>query len=167
MANIEMNRIEELVNAQGKAFIPSHYQLKVIKVSEPEQYSNEYGEGNYNLNAGDAKLEGTRGEHWSPVWKKIVSKYQTLDGNTIVPDELPSGQYVDIMTPVERSVREKSVIWAIDAALVADDSFAVGDLTIDPAVDMLCCSDNNGAPDFTWGCWPVKKEIFEDTYEEK
>ena len=167
MANISIEKIKELVNKEGKAYIPAHYKLKLMKVQAPETYSNEYGEGDYELSAGDPKLEGTRGEHWSPKWKQIVSKYQTINGGTIIPEELPAGIYVDIMTPVERTDREGSVTWAMDATYVSDKPFEVRELTIDPAVDMLCCSDNGGKPDLTWGCWPVKKEIFVNTYEEK
>ena len=166
MAEI-MKKIEELMVNRGRAYIPSHYHLKLMKVAIPEKYENEFGEGEYMLVPGDPKLEGTRGEHWSPIWLKISKKYRLANGQPIGPDSIPFGVWIDIMTPESRIERENSVTWAIDAELVTDIPFKIGELTINPAVDMLCCGDENGKPNLEWGCWPVKKIIFVDTYEDK
>ena len=158
--------IEEIQEAlEVKAFMPSHYMLKVMKVSEPHSYDNEYGEGHYNLQAGDAKLEGTRGEHWSPAWKKIVGKYLLANGEVIDPENLPSGTWIDIQTNPDAGERRKSVTWAMDASLVSEEPFEVKGLIIDPAVDVLCMGGDENEPTLEWGVWPVKKEIFADTYE--
>ena len=157
--------VKDIPVAQAKAFIPAHYSIRLMKVSAPHAYDNEYGEGHYELNAGDAKLEGTRGEHWSPAWKKIVAKYLLADGSAINPDDLACDAWIDIQTNPDREVRKNSITWAIPAELVSDVPFKVGDLIIDPAVDMLCMGGDETGPNLDWGCWPVKKDIFADTYE--
>lgn len=159
-----MNTITAKVN-QAKAFIPQHYFLKVMKVSAPHSYDNEYGEGHYDLNAGDAKLEGTRGEHWSPAWKKIVSKYLLADESAINPDELPCDEWISIQTHPDRDVRKKSITWMIPAEDISTTPFEVSGLIINPAVDVLCMGGDETGPNLDWGCWPVKKDIFGDTYE--
>ena len=161
-----MEKIREMVEGgKAKAFMPSHYNLKLMKVAEAHDYANEFGEGEYHLEAGEPKLEGTRGEHWSPEWKKILKKYLMEDGTSIVPDALPAGVYVTIQTNPDPAERRKSVTWAMDAYVISEQPFVVGKLTIDPNVDMLCMGGDEQGPNLEWGCWPVKKVIFQDTYE--
>lgn len=161
-----MEKIRKMVEeGMVRAYMPSHYCLRLMKVAEVHDYTNEFGEGEYHLNPGDPKLEGTRGEHWSPAWKKILSKYLLEDGSSIVPENLPGGTYITIQTNPDPSERRKSVTWAMDARLISDQPFVVGELTIDPNVDMLCMGGDEQAPNLEWGCWPVKKVIFQDTYE--
>ena len=164
MANI-MEKIKGLVN-NAQAFIPAHYRIKLTKVSAPHSYDNEYGEGHYDLWAGDPKLEGTRFEHWSPTWKKIVQKYELVSGEKINPETIPEDVWTEIQTPPEREKRCGNITWALDPVLVSSkDPFQVNGLTIDPAVDMLCMAGDEDGPNLEWGCWPVKREIFADTYE--
>lgn len=155
----------ETIATQATPFFPSHYALKILKVSVPHSYDNEYGEGHYDLKPGEAKLEGTRGEHWSPVWKKIIAKYLLADGTTINPDDLPSDEWVPIQTNPDENERRKNITWMIDASLISDQPFEVNGLIIDPTVDVLCMGGDETAPNLDWGCWPVKKDIFADTYE--
>lgn len=160
-----MNKIAANLG-QARAYIPQHYCLKVMKVSGAHSYDNEYGEGHYDLSAGDPKLEGTRGEHWSPAWKKIVAKYLCENGDAINPEELPYDTWVVIQTNPNRSVREKSITWMIPAEEVSEVPFEAEGLFINPEVDVLCIGGDENGPNLDWGCWPVKKEIFVDTYEE-
>lgn len=153
------------IAAQAKAYFPAHYFLKVLKVSQPHSYDNEYGEGHYDLEAGKAKLEGTRGEHWSPEWKKIIAKYLLADGSTINPEDLPYDEWVSIQTNPDEEERRKNITWMVDASIISDQPFVVNGLVINPAVDVLCMSGDETAPNLDWGCWPVKKDIFADTYE--
>lgn len=164
MANDIMNRIQENIG-EAKAYIPAHYFIKLLKVAKAEAYDNEYGEGHYELEKGEPKLEGTRGEHWSPKWPKITKKYLLSDGSPMDPEKLPEGEYISIQTNPDREERKKSVTWVIDPALISIRPFQVGDLTIDPLRDMLCMGGDEKAPTTEWGVWPVKKEIFADTYE--
>lgn len=153
------------LSVQAKGFIPKHYFLKVMKVSAEHSYDNEYGEGHYDLSAGDAKLEGTRGEHWSPAWKKIVSKYLLENGNTIDPDALPFDTWVTIQTNPDREIRKKNIVWMLPADAVSAEPFTLCGLNFDPAVDVVCMGGDESGPNLDWGCWPIKKVIFEDTYE--
>lgn len=165
MADI-MKKIMQLVNSGAiSAYIPAFYQLRLIKVGEAQEYDNEYGEGHYKLSPGDPKLEGTRGEHWSPEWKKILKKYQMPNGAGIDSEKIPVDQWITIQTHPEREKRRGSITWAVDASLVSTEPFKVGKLTIDPAVDMLCMGGDEIHPNPEGGCWPVKKDIFQDTYE--
>lgn len=148
-----------------KAFMPSLYSLKLKKVGKPESYDNEYGEGHYELNCGDPKLEGTCGEHWSPKWEKICKKYLLLNGEPIIPEKLPEGEWTVIKTNPDPAERRKNITWAVDAVIVSDDKFEIDGLTFDPAVDILCMGGNETAPNPEWGCWQVKKSIFVNTYE--
>ena len=165
MANTITTQALATAVTQAQAFIPQHYFIKLRKVSAPHSYDNEYGEGHYELQAGDAKLEGTRGEHWSPAWKKIVQKYLLADGSTVAPEDVPCDVWVDIQTHPDREVRRKSITWMLPAELVSEAPFEIGGLTIDPAVDVLCMGGDENAPNLDWGCWPVKKDIFKETYE--
>ena len=154
----------QLNNAQ--AYISRHYTLKLMKVSAPHSYDNEYGEGHYDLSAGEPKLEGTRGEHWSPQWAKIVKKYLLENGESINPETVPENTWITIQTNPDKEIRKgNSLTWAIPADLISDQPFKVGKLTIDPAVDMLCMGGDENSPNLEWGVWPVKKDIFADTYE--
>lgn len=162
MANISVRDLKAL---EAKAFIPKHYKLKVIKTSVPCSYDNEYGEGHYDLQPGDPKLEGTRGEHWSPKWEKISKKYLFLNGEKVTPEGCPYDQYVDIQTHPDIAERRKSVIWAVDSSLISREPFEINGLLINPAVDMLCMGGDENEPNLDWGAWPVKREIFADTYE--
>ena len=162
MAKITVKDIKAL---EARAFMPSHYTLKVLKTSVPCSYDNEYEEGHYDLQPGDAKLEGTRGEHWSLNWENISKRYLFLDGKPVNPEECPYDQYVDIQTHPDHDERRKSVIWVVDASLVSREPFEINGLVIDPAVDMLCMGGDENEPNLDWGVWPVKREIFADTYE--
>lgn len=160
-----MNTIATNLN-NAQAYISRHYTLKLMKVSAPHAYDNEYGEGHYELSAGDPKLEGTRGEHWSPKWPKIIKKYLLESGESINPEALPEDIWITIQTNPDREIRRgNSLTWAIDAALIASQPFQIGELTFDPALDMICMGGDENAPTLDWGVWPVKKEIFADTYE--
>ena len=53
----------------------------------------------------------------------------------------------------------------IPAELVSDVPFTVGRLVIDPKVDVLCMGGDESGPNLDWGAWPVKRDIFFDTYE--
>ena len=161
---VELN-VKAIDTTKAQAFIPAHYPLHLMKVSAPNAYDNEYGEGHYELNAGDAKLEGTRGEHWSPAWKNIVAKYLLEDGSAINPDELPYDEWILIQTNPDREERKKNIIWMIPAELVSEETFMVGKLVIDPKVDVLCMGGDETGPNLDWGAWPVKKDIFANTYE--
>ena len=74
--------------------------------------------------------------------------------------------WITIQTNPDREIRKgNSLTWAIPADLISDHPFQVGELTIDPAVDMLCMGGDENSPTLEWGVWPVKKDIFADTYE--
>ena len=160
-----MDRIAEKLET-AVAYMPAHYNIMLMKVSKPFSYSNEYGEGSYDLQPGDPILEGTRGEHWSPSWKKICKKYLRMDGSNIDPESLPSDTWIIIQTNPDQSERRKSITWAIDPKEISDEIFEVeGGLMINPEIDMLCMGGDEEAPTLEWGCWPVKVNIFIDTYE--
>ena len=53
----------------------------------------------------------------------------------------------------------------IDANKISTKPFKVDGLTIDPMQDVLCIGGTEDAPNTAWGIWPVKKEIFANTYE--
>lgn len=166
MMNTIINKLDT-----AKAHISKHYNLKLMKVSKPETYSNEYGEGTYNLARGGAKLEGTRQEHWSPAWAKILKKYLLADGSNIDPEKLPFDMWIDIQTNPDREIRKaKTLVWVIPAETISETPFEVPSgkdtLKIDPAVDVVCIGGDETGPNLDWGIWPVKKEIFQDTYEE-
>lgn len=150
---------------QAKPCIPAHYELSLKKVGAPFSYDNEYGEGHYELSIGDPILEGTRKEHWSPTWPKIVKKYLTLDGEKVEPEQLPFDVWVRVQTHPDREVRKNALVWALPAKAVSEQPFTVGELAFDPNVDMVCIGGDETGPNFEWGVWPVKAEIFEDTYE--
>lgn len=158
-------KVKDINVALATAFIPAHYFIRLMKVSVPHAYDNEYGEGHYELNAGDAKLEGTRGEHWSPAWKEIVAKYLHEDGTAIKPEEVPCDVWILIQTNPDREERKKNVTWMMPAELVSDLPFKVDGLVIDPKVDVLCMGGDESGPALDWGAWPVKKDIFADIYE--
>ena len=165
MANVMDIITEKIRKGELKVFIPSHYTLKLFKVTEPTSYDNEYGEGHYDLVPGDPILEGTKGEHWSPKWIKIVKKYLLESGLPIDSNSFPSGKWVIIQTNPDKTERRKNVTWAIDANKISTKPFKVDGLTIDPMQDVLCIGGTEDAPNAAWGIWPVKKEIFADTYE--
>ncbi len=149
----------------ARAFIPRHYTLKVLKTSVPCSYENEYGEGHYDLQPGDPKLEGTRGEHWSINWENISKRYLFLDGKPVTPEGCPYDQYVDIQTHPDPDERRKSVTWAVDSSLISREPFEIDGVVIEPSVDMLCMGGDKNEPNLDEGVWPVKREIFADTYE--
>lgn len=163
MVKLDVNALKV---EKAKLYIPSWYFIRLFKVSTAHEYDNEYGEGHYELSSGAPKLEGTRGEHWSPEWRKIVAKYLLEDGSTIIPEELPYDEYVSIQTNPDREVRKKNMVWAIPAELISEEKFMIGGLVIDPELDMLCMGGDETGPNLDWGAWPVKKDIFADTYEE-
>ena len=152
--------------SKATPYISRHYIIELMKVSCPHIYDNEYGEGHYELAVGDPKLQGTRGEHWSPKWPKIVKKYLLENGDSIDPEAIPEDVWVKIQTNPDREIRRKnSLTWAIPAELVSEQPFEIDGLIIDPAVDMICMGGDENAPTLEWGVWPVKKDIFADTYE--
>ena len=162
-----MTIIEKINNniKETKAYYPRHYQLKLWKTPAAESYDNELGEGHYDLSEGDPKLEGIIGEHWSPSWEKIVKKYQFTDGSTITPETVPSGKWISIQTPIdEKSRRASGITWAMPAYIISDKPFKVNGLTIDPNTAMLCMADDGSLPNPKWGCWPVNKQVFFNTY---
>lgn len=165
MMKLTMEDIRESVEMKAKPFIPKHYSIKVQKVSLPTSYDNEFGEGHYDLDPASPVLEGTRGEHWSPEWRKIVSKYLMEDGSTIIPEKLPFDTWVSIQTNPDIEVRKKSITWMVPPLFVARSSFKINGLIIDPSKDFLCCGGDETAPNLDWGCWPVKIGVFSDTYE--
>lgn len=164
MMKLTIEEIRKAFEMKAKPFIPKHYFLKLMKVSLPTSYDNEYGECHYDLEFGSPVLEGTRKEHWSPRWEQIVSKYLLEDGSTIIPEDLPFDTWVSIQTNPDIEVRKKSVTWMVPPLFVAKSSFEINGLIINPSMDLLCCGGDETAPNLDWGCWPVKIEVFSDTY---
>ena len=166
LKHVEVSMVNEAISSGNvKSYRPSHYLLKVLKTSTAIEYDNEFGEGHYNLEAGDPILEGTRMEHWSPVWDKITKKYLYCNGDTIDPEELPFDRWVWIQTSPDEGERSKNITWAMNPHLISDEPFEINGLVIDPSVDMLCMGGDANSPTTEWGFWPVKVDIFKDTYE--
>ena len=162
-----LDKIQKLIEENNaQAYIPAHYTIKVTKVADFQVYDNEYGEGHYEIIPGQPKLEGTRGEHWSPSWGMIVKKFEmSPSGEQIDPERIPKDEWVEIQTPIDRKKRSKNITWVIDPLLVSKDIFKVFGNKVDPGLDLLCMGGDEKNPSLEWGCWPKKRTIFADTYE--
>ena len=151
------------------------YNVGAMVVDKEFEFDNELGEGHYTCKPGDIVLEGTMGEHWPVPASKLVgdnAKYE-IDGHPIDLDSIAKGHSLDTEFTTITTKESKAITWA---ARVTDPDITIFSpeghkLTANNSQfehgggDYICCSDDNGSPSFTWGCWPVNGQVFGNTYE--
>lgn len=159
------------IASEVQPFVPKIYTIGAMVADEPFEFDNEFGEGHYSVKPGDIILEGTRGEHWVVPDSKLVgpkAKYvfgEEPTGADIDLKDIAHGHSLDTEFTHITTKPSTAITWAVFTNEPVDVVSPEGDVLHAKAGYAICMGDNNGSPEPSWGCWPVKEEVFNDTYE--